>query len=157
MLESDSVVIREAKYPDFPQILELFREFSVYQKLPERMHNTLERMVEEEDYFHCFVAETEKGGIIGYVTWFYTYFTWSGKGLYIDDLYVRPSYRGIGIGKQLMEKVIALGKAAKCHKIRWQVSWWNEPAIAFYKKLGAEIDDIEKNCDLNIDNKPDRF
>jgi len=149
--KSMKISIRSATEEDYPLILELFREFSVYQKLPERMHNSLERMKEEQEFFHCFVAETEEKEIIGYATWFFTYFTWSGKGLYIDDLFVKPAYRGKGIGLQLMEKVFALGKSEKCHKIRWQVSWWNEPAIALYKRLGAEIDDIEKNCDLNLD------
>ena len=143
--------IRTAEVTDFPEILELFREFSVYQKLPERMRNNLDRMMEEQDFFHCFVAEDSQKKIIGYTTWFYTYFTWSGKGMYIDDLFVKPEYRGSGIGKMLLNKVNDLARESKCHKLRWQVSWWNKPAIAFYEKMGAEIDDLEKNCDLNLD------
>jgi len=145
------ISIRPAVLSDYPNILELFREFSVYQKLPERMKNSLEKMNEEQDYFHCFVAETEDKEIIGYATWFYTYFTWSGKGMYIDDLFVKPEYRGTGIGKMLLNKIIDLARESKCHKLRWQVSWWNKPAIEFYEKMGAEIDDLEKNCDLNLD------
>ena len=140
-----------AETADFPEILELFREFSVYQKTPEKMKNSIERMTAEKEYFHCFVAETPEKKIIGYTTWFYTYFTWSGKGMYIDDLYVKPEFRGSGIGKLLMNKVIELARESKCHKLRWQVSHWNKPAIAFYEKMGAEIDDLEKNCDLNLD------
>jgi GNAT superfamily N-acetyltransferase len=145
------VTIRAAVVSDYPLILELFREFSFYQKLPERMINSLARMEEEQEYLHAFVAETETNEIIGYVTWFYTYFTWSGKGMYIDDLYVKPEYRGSGTGKMLMNTIIGLARQSKCHKLRWQVSYWNKPAIAFYEKMGAEMDDLEKNCDLNLD------
>jgi GNAT superfamily N-acetyltransferase len=145
------ISIRPAVITDYPHILGLFREFSVYQKLPERMKNSLEKMEEEREYLHAFVAETETNKIIGYVTWFYTYFTWSGKGMYIDDLYVKPEFRGTGIGKLLMNKIIELARDSKCHKLRWQVSHWNKTAIAFYEKLGAELDDLEKNCDLNLD------
>jgi GNAT superfamily N-acetyltransferase len=143
--------LREAKVSDFEQIIELFREFSVYQKLPERMKNSFDRMVEEQEFLKCFVAETSEKKIIGYTTWFYTYFTWSGKGMYIDDLYVKPEYRGTGIGKMLLNRVIELARQSRCHKLRWQVSYWNSSAIAFYEKMGAEIDDLEKNCDLNLD------
>lgn len=143
--------IRNAEVADYEIIIELFREFSVYQKLPERMSNTLEKMLEEKEYFHCFVAETEEKEIIGYASWFFTYYTWSGKGIYLDDLYVKPGFRGQGVGTFLMDKVISFARESKCHKVRWQVSHWNAPAIAFYEKLGAEIDDLEKNCDLNLD------
>jgi GNAT superfamily N-acetyltransferase len=145
------IAIRHANVSDYPHMLELFREFSVYQKLPERMKNSLVKMEEEQEFLHAFVAETESNEIIGYATWFFTYFTWSGKGMYIDDLFVKPEYRGSGIGKLLMNKIIDLARESKCHKLRWQVSFWNKPAIAFYEKLGAEIDDLEKNCDLNLD------
>jgi GNAT superfamily N-acetyltransferase len=146
-----NISIRPGEISDFPVILEMFREFSIYQKLPQRMHNNLDRMYKERDYFHCFVAETVENGLIGYVTWFYTYFTWSGKGMYIDDLYVRPAFRGESAGTQLMDKMISLARESGCHKLRWQVSHWNKAAIAFYEKLGAEIDDLEKNCDLDLD------
>ncbi len=145
------ITIRSAENADFPIMLEMFRDFSVYQKLPERMHNTLERMTEEHEFFHAFVAETGDKEIIGYATWFFTYFTWSGKGLYMDDLFVRSAFRSRGVGALLMERMISFARESKCHKLRWQVSHWNKPAISFYKKLGAEIDDLEKNCDLDLD------
>jgi GNAT superfamily N-acetyltransferase len=145
------IQIREAENDDFEEILALFREFSVYQKLPERMKNSVERLRNEQDYFHCFVAVTPENSIIGYITWFFTYFTWTGKWMYVDDLYVKPDFRGSGVGKSLMDRVIELARNSGCHKLRWQVSHWNKPAIAFYEKMGAEIDDLERNCDLNLD------
>jgi GNAT superfamily N-acetyltransferase len=145
------IQIRNAEESDFAQLLELFKEFAEFEKLPERMVNTPERMAEEKDYLRGFVAETNDKRIVGYATFFFTYYTWFGKCLYMDDLYVKPDFRANGIGKRLMKSVIEFGKSSGCHKLRWQVSKWNKPAVEFYKSLGATIDDIERNCDLMLD------
>ena len=63
--------------------------------------------MEEKEHFNCFVAETADGEIAGYVTYFFAYYTWVGKSLYMDDLYVRPDFRGQGIGSLLIHKIIA--------------------------------------------------
>ena len=68
----------------------------------------------------------------------------------MDDLYVKESYRGKGIGSMLIQKVIEYAQSAQCHKLRWQVSDWNAPAIRFYKSLGGVIDAQERNCDLDL-------
>ena len=112
------------------------------------MQNTLSRMKEEKDFFNGFTVKDESGNILGYVTYIFAYYTWFGKSLYMDDLYVCPTFRGQGLGTLLINEVINFAKENKCHKLRWQVSNWNHPAIAFYKTLGAEIDDVESNCDL---------
>ncbi len=140
--------IRKAETSDFDRINALFREFAVFEKLPEKMTNTVEQMLEEKEYFNCFVAETPDGEIAGYVTYFFCYYTWIGKSLYMDDLYVRREFRGQGIGSLLIRQVISYAKDSGCHKLRWQVSEWNRPAIDFYKKLGADISGVEQNCDL---------
>ncbi len=145
------IKIRNIRESDFNQLLELFKEFAEFEKLPERMINTPERMAEEKDYLKGFVAETIDKKIVGYATCFFTYYTWIGKCLYMDDLYVKPEFRAKGIGKRLMNRVIDFARSSGCHKLRWQVSKWNSPAIEFYQKLGAEIDDIERNCDLILD------
>lgn len=140
--------IRPATSNDFEQIITLFKEFATFEKLPEKMVNSVERMKEEQEFFHCFVVENEAKQIIGYVTYFFSYYTWIGKSLYMDDLYVKPEYRGQGIGTILLDKIVEFAKQEKCHKIRWQVSEWNKPAIEFYKSFGAEINHVEQNCDL---------
>jgi len=104
--------------------------------------------VEEKQYFNCFVAETPDNKIIGYATYIFSYHTWIGKSLYMDDLYVKEEFRQQGIGKRLLDSVIGFAKKEKCHKVRWQVSKWNNNAQEFYKKMGADIDDVELNCDL---------
>jgi GNAT superfamily N-acetyltransferase len=145
-----NIIIRNINESDFEQLLGLFQEFAVFERLPDKMTNSVEKMKEEKDFFHGFVAETADRKIIGYASYFFCYYTWTGKSLYLDDLYIQPGYRGRGIGSDLIHKVIDEAKANGCHKIRWQVSKWNRPAIDFYRKIGAEINDVEENCDLIV-------
>jgi len=143
------VVIRKAMEEDIPAIFLLLKEFTTFQKTPEKLLVTEEQMKEDQELFKCFVAEdTTLNKIIGYACFSFIYYSWSGKALYLDDLYVREIYRGQNIGSMLMNKVIAHAKENNCKKMRWQVSNWNTNAQAFYKKLGAVIDDVEINCDL---------
>ncbi|KAA6316507.1 Spermidine N(1)-acetyltransferase [termite gut metagenome] len=142
--------IRKAIESDFEQINVLFMEFAVFEKLPEQMVNTVERMKDEQEFLNCWVMEMPDNKIIGYVTYFFCYYTWTGKAMYMDDLYVKPEFRGIGIGTQLINKVIQYAKETGCHKLRWQVSSWNSSSIDFYKKLGADINSIEQNCALML-------
>ena len=143
-----TVTIRKIEEHDFPILIALFNEFALFEKLPEKMTNSVEQMLEEKDYLTGFVAMNNADEILGYVTYFFGYYTWIGKSLYMDDLYVRPDFRGAGVGTKLINEVIAFAKAEKCKKLRWQVSEWNQPAIDFYKSLGAAVDDVESNCDL---------
>ncbi|MDN5216140.1 GNAT family N-acetyltransferase [Fulvivirgaceae bacterium BMA12] len=145
-----NIQIRPVKEGDFADIVELFKEFALFEKHPEKMTNSVEQMLKEKEYFHCFLAETPKNEIIGYVTYFFSYHTWTGKSLYMDDLYVKADFRNQGIGKRLLDAVIGYARHEKCNKVRWQVSNWNKKAQEFYKKIGAEIDDVELNCDLPL-------
>ena len=142
-----SVYIRPIENKDYPAIIELFKEFALFEKLPEKMTNSVSQIENEEAFFNCFVAEVN-GIIVGYTTYFYAYYSWVGKSLYLDDLYVTKTYRNKGIGKELLNTVINLAKESNCKKVRWQVSNWNTNARNFYKHIGAEIDDVELNCDL---------
>jgi len=141
-------MIRQITESDFPVLISLFREFALFEKLPDKMTNSVEQMLVERDYLTGFVAVNSEGEILGYATYFFGYYTWIGKSLYMDDLYVRPDFRGTGIGTKLINEVIAFAKAENCKKLRWQVSEWNQPAIDFYKSLGANVDAVESNCDL---------
>lgn len=147
------ITVKPIQETDFEELVALFLEFATFEKLPEKMVNSVAKMKEEKDYFHGFVARKEDDKIVGYVTYFFAYYTWTGKSLYMDDLYVRQQYRGQGVGACLINKVIDYARESKCNGMRWQVSDWNEPAIAFYKSLGAEINPIERNCDLNLQKK----
>ncbi|NLR61195.1 GNAT family N-acetyltransferase [Chitinophaga polysaccharea] len=141
------VTIRAAREEDFAQIYQLIREFAHFIKTPEKVAITLPQMIQDKDHFQCMVA-IYQDQIIGFATWFFAYYSWSGKAVYLDDLYVKDQYRGQAIGTALMDAVIAKAREAGCKKVRWQVSNWNQHAIEFYKKRGAQIDEVEINCDL---------
>ena len=133
---------------DFEELVSLFKEFAIFEKLPDSMINSVEKMRNEKEYLKGFTARDEEGCLAGYVTYFYAYYTWVGKSLYMDDLYVREKYRGQGIGSILINKIIELAKLENCNRLRWQVSNWNHPAIKLYESLGADINKVEMNCDL---------
>ncbi len=144
----NEIVIREVGEEDFDSILDLQKQFAFFQKTPEKITITVEQMKEEQDFFRCLVAETKDKVIVGFATYFPVYFSWSGKAMYVDDLFVKDDFRNKGIGKQLLTAIINMAKENGCKKVRWQVSDWNENAIDFYKSLGAEINNTERNCDL---------
>ena len=143
-----TLTIRKIDEHDFDVLITLFREFALFEKLPDKMTNSVEQMLKEKEHLTGFVAVDAGNKIVGYVTYFFGYYTWIGKSLYMDDLYVRPDFRGAGVGTKLINEVIAFAKAENCKKLRWQVSEWNQPAIDFYKSLGANVDAVESNCDL---------
>lgn len=143
-----NVFVKKANEQDFPRILNLIKEFSVFQGAPEKVTVTLEQMIKESAFFQCFIAENENKEVLGYVSFFFAYYSWTGKAVYLDDLYVREVFRKQGVGKMLLQSVIDFAKEEQCRKVRWQVSKWNANAIAFYKSMGAQIDEVEINCDL---------
>ena len=143
------IIIRKAGRQDFPAVFALFREFAVFQKTPDKLHITLEQLIEDEAYFQCFVAEADNR-IVGFASFFFAYYSWTGKAVYLDDLYVQESSRKYGIGKRLLLSVIDFAKEHKCRTVRWLVSRWNVNAIEFYKEIGAEVEDTEMICVLEL-------
>ncbi len=147
-MEND-IQIRKATEKDFESVLRLIKEFSIFIKTPEKVSVTLDQMMLDKDYFQCLVA-VDNDQIVGFATYFLAYYSWTGKSLYMDDLYVSKNYRGKKIGSRLMDAVIARGREEKCRRIKWQVSKWNTQAIDFYKSRGVVIDDVEINCELML-------
>jgi GNAT superfamily N-acetyltransferase len=145
-----NITIRKGIEADYPAIIDLINEFAFFQKTPERVTNTVEQMRADNNLFQCFVAVDDRNRIVGYAAWFFAYFSWTGKALYLDDLYVVESARGLAIGTRLLQTVIDHATATHCVKVRWQVSNWNKTAIAFYRKMGAQIDDVEMNCHFEL-------
>jgi GNAT superfamily N-acetyltransferase len=140
--------IRKGKSKDYPKILDLIKELALFEKAPEEVTNTVERMNKEEHLFELFVAE-KNGDIIGMALYFFAYFTWKGKSLYLDDLYVKKEYRGSGIGSKLLRKIFEVAEKEQVDRLRWQVLDWNEPAIELYDKIDAKLDSEWINCDFN--------
>ena len=145
--------IRSATAKDVPDLLELVRELAVFEKAPNEVINTEEKMLEDgfgvNKLFDAFVAELN-GEIIGLAITYYRYSTWKGKCLYLEDLIVTEKYRGIGAGQQLFTHCIDFGKENGCHKMIWQVLDWNKPALDFYTLYGADLDGEWINGSLDL-------
>lgn len=141
--------IRPATEADFEAILALIKELALFEKAADQVTNTVEQMKAEQDLFSCFVVENEEGQVIAMALYYLVYYTWVGKSLYLDDLYVQQAYRGQGIGSSLLQKLFEVAQAEGCRRVRWQVLDWNAPAIALYKKSGATIDGEWCNCDFD--------
>lgn len=138
--------IREATENDFPAILDLVRELARFERAPEKVTNNLDQMRREKDLFRCLVAEISGGEIVGMALYFFAYYTWVGKSLYLEDLIVKEAYRSQKIGTELLQRVMQTAKDENCKRVRWQVLDWNEPAISFYRKTGAEVSSEWLNC-----------
>lgn len=145
--------IRKGKKSDLPQVLELIRELARYEKAEHEVTNTLEAM--ERDGFgknpiYDFLVAEEKGKIFGLSLYYYRYSTWKGKRLYLEDLIVTESKRGLGIGKKLFDQTMDVAKEKLCTGMLWQVLDWNDPAINFYKKYKTDFDGEWINCSINF-------
>jgi GNAT superfamily N-acetyltransferase len=146
-----SLAIRAARPADGALIFALVRELADYEKLnvdaDERA--ICAALFSEAPRLYCDIAEWN-GEPAGFSTWFLNYSTFRGRhGIYIEDLFVRPAYRGRGIGKALMA-----GLARRCvdegyGRCEWAVLDWNTPSIAFYKSIGAQIMDEWRICRLS--------
>lgn len=143
------ITIRPAVENDFENVLSLVKELAIFQHMPERVLNTVEQMKQEKAWFNCLVAENEQNEMVGIASYCFIYYTWVGKSLYLDDLYVKQTERGQKIGTLLLQKLFDIAKTENCKRVRWQVSDWNKPAIEFYRKCGAEIDEELYNCDFD--------
>ena len=137
---------------DLPQVHALIVELAEYEKAPQEVTNTVEDMhwdgFGENPIFKFFVAESEEDGIVGIALYYMAYSTWKGKMLFLEDLIVTERYRRSGIGKMLFDAVAREAKEVGAKRFRWQVLEWNEPAIAFYKKIGASLDGEWINCNM---------
>jgi GNAT superfamily N-acetyltransferase len=142
-----SIQIRKGTTSDLQAAFELIKALAEYEKAPEQVSNSPEKMLKEfqEQAFDFFVAEKE-GRIIGLALYFFSYSTWKGRSMYLDDLIVSEEYRRDGIGEKLLHAVISEAQKLQVPRLHWQVLDWNEPAIRFYQKAGAEFDSEWINC-----------
>src|SRR5437868_434514 len=113
-----NITIRKGVAEDFSQVVELIKEFSIFQRTPEKVTITAEQMKHEEKLFQCFVAVDQSQLVVGFGSYFFAYYSWSGKAIYLDDLYVSEAYRGLGIGTRLLNSVIELAAIENCKKVR---------------------------------------
>ncbi len=135
------VKIREAEISDCPIILQFIKELADYEKEPDAVEATVEIL--EESIFKKQQAKVilleDDGKSLGFALYFYNFSTWRGKaGLYLEDLYVRPQYRGKGYGKMLLSYLANQAVKDGCPRFEWIVLDWNTPSINFYKAMGAK-------------------
>ena len=133
--------IRNAGREDVPLILAFVRKLAEYERLDHAVEAT-EELLEETMFGARSVAECVfaewNGEPVGFALFFHNYSTFLGRpGVYLEDLFVDPPYRGKGIGKALLVHVAKLAVERGCGRVDWSVLDWNEPSIGFYKKLGA--------------------
>jgi GNAT superfamily N-acetyltransferase len=134
--------LRAAVRTDVPVILQLIRELAEYERLLPSVVTKEEDLLRDgwgrDPKFRCVIAEWEEKPV-GYALFFYNYSTFRGRpGIYLEDVFVRPQFRGHGIGKALLVHVASVAAREKCARLEWQVLDWNAPAINFYRTLGAQ-------------------
>ena len=139
-----NITIRKATTEDIPAIHALVYELAVYEKAPEAHTATLEDYLDDfkNSIFESHVAlDTEGGQVVGMILYYMAYSTWKGRMLYLEDFVVTENYRQYGVGQLLFDTYLAVAKEKKCRLVKWQVLDWNEPAIRFYQKNKAIIED----------------
>jgi len=134
--------IRPARLEDVPVILQLIRDLATYERAPDEVTATKEQLVNilfgkkpAAEVLLAFEAESP----IGFAVYFYNFSTWLGRaGLYLEDLFVKPEKRGKGYGRALLVELAKFARDRGCGRMEWAVLNWNEPAIKFYRALGAQ-------------------
>jgi GNAT superfamily N-acetyltransferase len=134
--------LRDAEPGDAELVLRFVRELATYEREPDAVEvdaATLRaQLAAERPPFSCVIAEVD-GEAVGFALWFSNYSTWRGRvGVHLEDLYVTPARRGTGAGSALLREVARRAVETGAVRLEWNVLDWNEPAIAFYRAVGAE-------------------
>ena len=137
-----SVTIRSATPADVPLILDFIGQLADYERLRHEAVATeaglREALFGARPAAEVLIAELA-GEAVGFALFFHNFSTFLGRrGLYLEDLFVRPEFRGRGVGRALLARLAALAVERDCGRFEWAVLHWNEPAIGFYRSLGAE-------------------
>ena len=135
-------MIRPATVVDVPVILELIRALATYERAPNEVTATEEGLRDvlfgakpAAEVLLAFENETA----VGFAVFFHNFSTWLGlPGIYLEDLFVKPEHRGKGYGRALLIELAKIARGRGCGRLEWAVLDWNEPAIQFYRKLGAK-------------------
>lgn len=139
--DGHGILIRPGTRRDTGPILALIRELAEYEKLAHEVvadeAGLADRLFGPQPYAETLIAEVD-GEAVGFALFFHNFSTFVGKpGLYLEDLFVRPAFRGLGLGKRLMTRLARIALERDCGRFEWSVLDWNTPAIDFYRSLGA--------------------
>jgi len=136
-----SFEIRDADVADIPIIMQLIRDLATYERAPNDVIATeqdLHEVLFGGEPAAKVVIAFEVGAPVGFAVYFFNFSTWLGRpGLYLEDLFVKPEMRGRGYGRALLVHLAKIARHHNCGRMEWAVLTWNDPAIEFYKKLGA--------------------
>jgi len=148
-----TIAIRAAREDDAPLIFDLVRELAIYEKLADTVDATADDIAAalfgKEPRLFCDIAEWN-GEAAGFAVWFLNFSTFRGRhGIYLEDLFVRPAFRGRGLGKARMAHLATRCITQGLARFEWSVLDWNAPSIAFYKSIGADVMDDWKICRLS--------
>lgn len=143
------ILIRKGQKNDLPAVISLVTELAVFEKEPDAVTAQLQDYEKAFDNklidFHVALDQDQ---IIGMALYYDTFSTWKGHMLYLEDFYVQPAYRSLGLGGQLFDAVVEEARARGSVLLKWQVLDWNTRAIKFYKSKNAEIETIWYNGKL---------
>jgi GNAT superfamily N-acetyltransferase len=136
-----NITIRPATAADVPLIIRFIRELATYEKAPEQAvateHQLEQALFCNNPRVYSVICEVD-GNPAGFALFFYSFSTWLGvHGLFLEDLYVTPDYRGAGAGKALLKHLAQRAVREGCGRFEWNVLDWNRPAIDFYEAFGA--------------------
>lgn len=150
-----ATTVRPATASDVPQILAFIRALAEYEREPDAAIATEADLLRDgfgpNPFYFCLIAEQDAEPA-GFALYFFNYSTWLGRpGLYLEDLFVLPRFRGLGIGKALLQRVAAIAVENHCPRLQWEVLDWNTPAIDFYSAMGAEFLDTWRNVRVSGD------
>jgi GNAT superfamily N-acetyltransferase len=142
MKKPEQFEIRPARVQDVPVILELIRDLATYERAPDEVTATEEQLVDvlfgerpAAEVLLAFEGQTP----VGFAVFFHNFSTWLGRpGLYLEDLFIKPEKRGKGYGRALLIELAQIARERECGRMEWAVLYWNEPAIKFYRALGAK-------------------
>ena len=142
-------MIRAASEADVPQILAFIRALAAFEREPDAVTATEEGLLRDgfgpNLIYYCLIADRD-GQSAGFALYFFNYSTWKGcPGIYLEDIFVHPEFRGLGIGKALLQQVASIAVQKGCPRLQWEVLDWNTPAIDFYRAMGAEFLDEWRN------------
>lgn len=147
--------VRKATKADCPRMMELIQELAIFEKAPDEV--TIDRRHFEESGFGprpvwwaLVLEDTATGQVVGMALYYIRFSTWKGQRLYLEDLIISEQWRGKGLGKQLFDALIELAKKEGFSGMVWQALDWNTPALDFYRKYNASLDEEWVNCSLSF-------
>lgn len=146
------VLIREGVSSDIPVVMEMIRELAEFEKAPHMVEMNEDRLLTdflEHQSFKFLIAEVD-GKVAGMSLYYPRFSTWQGRCYYLEDLYVKPAFRNLGIGLALLNATADEARRGGAGRLDWQVLDWNADAVRFYERIGARIEKEWWNCKLKL-------